>query len=1786
MTRTMYRRDSVFMRTISTVVAFTFVLSIAGTGLAVPAAPELTTTDASSGEAVQGVEQIPAAEQVSAEEPAQQPAADPSVEAQPTTTEPAPRTAPRRFTDRAAARVSREAADGAAASTGMALAAVQAPYADFTDVDWEAYRISPAAQVGWAKSNLGLYREGDWIPVRIIVDNKAGSTGDVRLPGFQITFDHYDSNKNAVGVDRARNFMFYTGTSLPSGPTPPGGSSALSGVTHANGGTQPYYNIDYSPAGDVVIPKGSYGIVYFEVHLALSPYWQQQFNKFGAREYPGSSAQGRFITWNGSGTGQKTISVPVGPGTIPVGRIDGLKFNDLDENGARDTGEPGLGGFVFDLQYLGDFPFSTTATSAADGTFSFTQLPAGDYRITERAKAPWISSTPNPLNVTLARDEVKSVRFGNYLPDMTKTWKLSIDALPRGAEPYVTYKLNGIPTTTYLTGTPPSASVDAEVGSTITNIEWFVKWMGADISLGTQADEVLDKDLDNVKTYDSSVAGVKFHDLNGDGIRGIGEPGLSGWTIVLKRVVGSVETTYGQTVTGIGGAYSFADVLPGTYKVYEQNQPGWYNTVAPTGGFSVGNGSTVTGKDFGNLEVLSAIDLEKSGPAKAHVGDTITYSIVVTNTGNYLLTNILVTDPMLGVNQTIPSLAPGASTTINADHVVTASDPDPLPNTALALGVDVLGSPVSDSDDHSVDIIKPALEVVKTAVPEMATNPASVTYTYVITNIGDDPLSSVSLSDDKISVPGSAIGELAVGASATLSATTILTATTTNVATVTGEDSLGGPVSDTDSATVEVFNPAITIVKSADPVVIVPGALVAYAYLVTNTGDIALHDVAVDDDKLGFVDTIGMLGAGQSATVYAYANPMEDVTNIGTVTGYYGTAETDFYGMVTAWSSATVDVVNPGVEVVKTAAPSPVVAGTTVTYSYLVRNTGDVALVDLVVTDDVLGSIGTIASLPVGEETVLTATSVLTADTYNVATVTGADVYRHPVTDTDDETVEVFNPSIEIDKSVSDTTVLAGQVVTYSFLVTNTGDIDLFDIEVTDDKLGTIGTIASLAAGSSATLTMDSAISADVTNIGTATGYYGEPESDFFGSVTDTDSAAVDVIAPAVEVVKSASPSMAVAGTEITYSYLVRNTGDVTLFGILVVDDKLGEIGTVAELEAGDEVTLTATATLTETTENTVVVTGYDADENPVTDDDTLVVPIYNPSISIAKSASAAVVLPGEVVTYTYLVTNTGDVPLTDVVVSDDIIGYITTIPLLGVGASVPVTAPQALMADTVNVGTATGTYGAQGTDFHGTVTANDSASVDVVDPAIDVQKFGAPSPALQGAPVTYTYIVTNTGDVPLVNVQLVDDKLGVVGTVALLPPGESRTFSVTETLTETTTNVVTASAADEFGHPVSDTASVTVDVFAPAIEVVKTASDDVILSGTTVTYTYTITNTGNAPLSNVTLVDDKLGAITLGVTSLAPGASTTVTMASPIASDTINIATASGTYGEVESQFFGTVTDTDDASVDVVAPALAVVKTAAPTAILAGETVVYTYVVTNTGDVPLNGVTLTDDKLGAIGSAATLAVGANAQFTASTTLSVPTTNVVEAVGTDDFGHTVRATDDAFVDVAAPFTPPNLVIDKRADRETARPGDTVRYTVTYRNIGPSPASEMVITDDYDERYVTVTDAAGGVVAGGKITWNVAGPLTEQDGPQSITYTVRIDADLPASVERVRNTVVIFEPTEEDTDDNTDSWTVDVGRPGEPFLPFTGGAWVTLLAAAALATGAGVSLRRRGARARS
>jgi uncharacterized repeat protein (TIGR01451 family) len=302
--------------------------------------------------------------------------------------------------------------------------------------------------------------------------------------------------------------------------------------------------------------------------------------------------------------------------------------------------------------------------------------------------------------------------------------------------------------------------------------------------------------------------------------------------------------------------------------------------------------------------------------------------------------------------------------------------------------------------------------------------------------------------------------------------------------------------------------------------------------------------------------------------------------------------------------------------------------------------------------------------------------------------------------------------------------------------------------------------------------------------------------------------------------------------------------------------------------------------------------------------------PVLTPGLGLEKAVSIAggpwldadtapgpTAIVGQNVRFRFTVTNTGSTTLSPISLSDNT--YSTTSctwpASLAPGASTRcIIGPFAATA---------GQHTNIATVIAGGLTVTDPANYFGEGPGIQVVKTANTDVAEVGDEVTYTYVVTNTGNVTLTGVTLDDD---IIGTITLpaagltLDPGESTTVTATYTITEEdaadggVTNVATASGQPPTGPRVTDTDEVTVGVVAVLpgvldIDIEKVAQVPLDAEGnkvvtykagetTTVEYLYTVTNTGTVTLVNVAVEDDILGPVTLLKTTLEPGESTTGT--------------------------------------------------------------------------------------------------------------------------------------------------------------------------------------------------------------------------------------------------------------------------------------------------------------------
>jgi hypothetical protein len=198
-----------------------------------------------------------------------------------------------------------------------------------------------------------------------------------------------------------------------------------------------------------------------------------------------------------------------------------------------------------------------------------------------------------------------------------------------------------------------------------------------------------------------------------------------------------------------------------------------------------------------------SIDVTKTGPAIAKRGDTITYTIGFTNTGSGTLENCTGTDTVLG---TLGAFTAGVNRTF--DYTVQAGDPDPLPNTAT-ITCDVAGfdNTASDSDDHSVDLINPSVDLTKECTPDPVAVGGTINWAITVDNTGDIDLDclvndpTAGYTNEPVTVAAGGSEALAAGATVEAGDGPVISNTASVNCQIAGFDN---SVSDSDTADCEV----------------------------------------------------------------------------------------------------------------------------------------------------------------------------------------------------------------------------------------------------------------------------------------------------------------------------------------------------------------------------------------------------------------------------------------------------------------------------------------------------------------------------------------------------------------------------------------------------------------------------------------------------------------------------------------------------------------------------------------------------------------------------------------------------------------------------------------------------------------------------------------------------------------------------------------------------------------------------------------------------------------------
>ncbi len=594
----------------------------------------------------------------------------------------------------------------------------------------------------------------------------------------------------------------------------------------------------------------------------------------------------------------------------------------------------------------------------------------------------------------------------------------------------------------------------------------------------------------------------------------------------IYAVAKNITITEQEGVT-ITGPAEFENVAPGmtvtttaTYKVTEED-------------IKAGTFKNTAKANFGDVEFPGdkEIDIEDPKPALTvnkvttstptngtayALGETITYKITVTNTGNVTLTGVVVEDELTKDSWTVEeALAPGAAKEFTAEYVVTEADiiAGKVVNTATAAST-VPGTEVTpDTEENPTVEPDGKLTIVKVATSTPANGTAyalgeTITYKITVTNTGNLTITDITVTDD-LTAESWPVDSLAPGASEefetsyTVAEADVMAGHVLNVATATGtspdpdkptpevepgeEDE---PV-ETKDAKLFAEKKLITVngEKAENVVDVKLGDKLGYTIEIVNNGNVTISAIEVNDPLTGDNWTIDALAPGKSTTFTTkeYIVTEQDIL-AGQVLNTATAKGTDPEGKpVEETPSVTTETEEPdGSAVVnKTTTSTPAdgkayVLGETITYEISVTNTGNVTLTDITVTDELTGNTFNVNSLAPGRTSeifkdsyTVTEKDILAGSVVNTATAKGTspdpDKPEPEVTPgkEEDET-DKPNPHITITKEVvntpeNGTAYKVGEVIKYSIRVVNDGNLTLKDIVVSDPLTGDTWNIAELA---------------------------------------------------------------------------------------------------------------------------------------------------------------------------------------------------------------------------------------------------------------------------------------------------------------------------------------------------------------------------------------------------------------------------------------------------------------------------------------------------------------------------------------------------------------------------------------------------------------------------------------------------------------------------------------------------------------------------------------------------
>lgn len=765
-----------------------------------------------------------------------------------------------------------------------------------------------------------------------------------------------------------------------------------------------------------------------------------------------------------------------------------------------------------------------------------------------------------------------------------------------------------------------------------------------------------------------------------------------------------------------------------------------------------------------------------------------------------------------------------------------------------------------------IDIGNAELFIEKLSTPNQVSVGDQFEYTIFVTNKSEFPLTNVVVTDvlppevSFVSVTSSQgfsfesggvvtadLGDLFPGTTAIVTITVVAnqSGTILNTAMVTSNET--EPSSATTETIVEELPPPVLMIqKESRPDIVEVGEVFDYVITISNIGLSDAHDVVLTDELPFEVDILnvfspqgscsitnnivtcflGTLPPGETTTTIITVVPKIPgiIKNIATVSSFETGPET----------TTTETIVNPGIPnlfIDKFSTPNPVGVGEKLTYQINIFNQGPSFAENVIVTDDLPPNVilvdinsphgncsfsGNIVScdlgtLAPGEFTTITLTVIPTTvgTIFNVATVTaegGAPISTENVTDV----LPAPPGTLQIKKDATPNPVFVGSELLYTISIANTQNIPLTNV-IFMDQLPANVTLVSI----------DSPI----------------------GNCSES-------------------------GGLITCNLGILQSGESVFINIRVIPTTPGVISN------------TATVTSDETTPESATID--------------VIVEAPLPNLVVSKTSSPNPVVVGQQLVYTITVENTGLGEATNVVVTDTLpanvnfidvnssqgnsteTGGIVTTDLgtlpPGKIATILITVVPTTPGLITNIAATTSNETPEPI-----ITTTDTIVESLPPPILIIEKIATPNPVVIGNQLTYTINVKNIGQSTANNVVVTDvlpanvviDSVttskgsstvasGVVtANIGTLDPRESATINIIVTPTEAGTLTNTATVTSDETSPETTTSE---SVVIQRLFITKVATPNPIQVGETLTYTITISNLSNIPMTGV-LVGDTLPA-------------------------------------------------------------------------------------------------------------------------------------------------------------------------------------------------------------------------------------------------------------------------------------------------------------------------------------